>query len=307
MMMVRVFDPSSVVVLPFWLLMMVLPHWRWTQRIRRSPLISAVPASQMSYDIFGRNRVLFVVAAAHLVLFLVMLTLAPFDSRMVLGINPWIKPMKFALSIALFTASMAWLLAELPSSESAKRLVTWGITVAMIVEMALIALQAGRGVPSHFNNSSPLNGAVFATMGVMITLNTALVAYVAAEFYRLRPSLPAAYVWGIRLGLTIFLLASLEGFAMIGRMSHTVGVADGGPGLPFVNWSTDGGDLRIAHFIGMHALQVLPLVGYLLSRPRVSERIASPVTWLWVFAIGYGMISLMLFLYALAGQPLVRA
>jgi hypothetical protein len=41
----RLLELSGVLVLPFWLLMMVLPHWRWTQRIMRSPLISALPAT----------------------------------------------------------------------------------------------------------------------------------------------------------------------------------------------------------------------------------------------------------------------
>jgi hypothetical protein len=266
---------------------------------------SRIQSSRVMKELLDPNKVLYIVAVAHFVLFLGMLALAPFDSRTVLGINPWIKPMKFALSIALFTASMAWLLSELPSSERSKAVVSWGIAVAMIVEMALIALQAARGVPSHFNNSSPFNGIVFGVMGVMITLNTALVGYVAYQFYRMRPPLPAAHLWGIRLGLTIFILASLEGFAMVGRMSHAVGVADGGSGLPFVNWSTEGGDLRIAHFIGMHALQVLPLVGYLLSQPTVAPRMARPVTWFWVVALGYGVVALLLFLYALAGQPLI--
>jgi hypothetical protein len=206
----------------------------------------------------------------------------------------------------LFTATIACLLPELPGSERSKQFVIWGIAVAMIVEMALIALQAARGVPSHFNNSSPFDGALFAIMGAMITLNTALVAFITLQWYRMRPALPAAYLWGIRLRLTIFVLASLEGFPMVGRMSHAVGVADGGPGLSLVNWSTEGGDLRIAHFVGMHGLQVLPLVGYLLSRAGVTGRVVNPLTWLWVFAIGYGMVSLLLFLRGLAGQPLLR-
>jgi hypothetical protein len=265
-----------------------------------------VQPAQIGTLLFARNRVLSTVAVAHFVLFLAMLAVASVDSRMVLGINPWIKPMKFALSIALFTATIAWLLSELPSGERSKRVVTWGIPMAMIVEMALIALQAARGLPSHFNNSSPFNGAVFTMMGAMITLNTALVVYITLQFYRTQPPLPEAYLWVIRLGVTIYVLASLQGFTMVGPMSHAVGVADGGSSLPFVNWSTEGGDLRIAHFVGMHALQVLPLVGYLLSRPGVTERVVSPMTWLWVFAIKYGMVSLLLFLHALAGQPLVR-
>src|SRR5919201_4643975 len=179
-----------------------------------STVLSQAPmdTSRVIREIFTRNRVLFTVVIAHVALFLAMLVVAPFDTRMVLGINPSVKPMKFALSIAVFTASIAWVLSELPSSTRSKQIVTWGIAVAMIVEMALITLQAARGVTSHFNTSSPFNVVVFAIMGMMIIVNTMLVAYVTMQFYRARPLLPAAYLWGIRLGLTMFILASLEGF-----------------------------------------------------------------------------------------------
>lgn len=265
--------------------------------------IKAVPWLDTSVN---RNRVLFSVAAGHLMLFLLMLIVAPFDPRTVTGINPWIKPMKFALSIAVYTATMAWLLEHFPGNQQAKRWVTRGIVFAMLVEMALITLQAARGVPSHFNNTSPFNAAVFAVMGLVILGNTALAAFVTLQFYRTRPPLSAAYLWGIRLGLTLFVLASLEGFAMVGRMSHAVGVADGGPGLPFVNWSTEGGDLRVAHFIGLHALQVVPLAGYLLSRLNWVGRRIWPLIWLWVFAMAYAVVSMSLFVQALAGRPLLR-
>ena len=166
-------------------------------------------------------------------------------------------------------------------------------------------MQAARGVTSHFNKTTPFDIAVFAVMGAAIAFNILVAAYVALKFWRTDAQIPAPYLWGIRIGLTIFVLASLEGFAMVGHSAHSVGVADGGAGLPVVNWSTEGGDLRVAHFFGMHALQVLPLLGYLLSSRRAAPTTRSAVRWVQAAGVGYALIALLLFVWAMSGRPLV--
>jgi hypothetical protein len=86
--------------------------------------------------------------------------------------------------------------------------------------------------------------------------------------------------------------------------AHTVGAPDGGPGLPGTGWSTEHGDLRIAHFIGLHALQVLPLIAFMMRRRGLSvdTRVRLTLT----AAGSYFTLVLILLLQALRGQPILK-
>src|SRR5262245_47481508 len=256
-------------------------------------------------ELRARNPLMFVVGVAHIILLLIMAMIAPFDHRQVMGINPWIKPMKFAISIAIYALTMGWLLYELPLREKVRRGVNWTIASTLVIEMALITMQAARGVTSHFNNATAFDLAVFGVKGTVLNHNILVAAYVALKFWRTEAKIPAPYLWGIRIGLTIFTLASLEGFVMVSHSAHSVGVPDGGAGLPLVNWSVKGGDLRVAHFFGMHALQVLPLVGYLLSIRRGESPKSNATRWVQASGAVYAILALLLFLWAMAGRPVI--
>jgi hypothetical protein len=252
-------------------------------------------------EAYARNPLLTGVAAAHLVLFLALAPAAAFDSTTILGISRWIKPMKFAISIAIFTATMAWLLGCLRDSDRAVRRISWTIAATMIGEQVLITMQAARGVRSHFNEDSAFDGIVFSIMGAMITINTIASARALYLFFRRPTAATGAALAGIRLGLLIFIVASLQGFLMVGRGAHSVGIHDGSPGLPFVNWSTAAGDLRIAHFFGLHSLQVLPLLGFWLHRR------GQGAAWVRAAAAVYVLAFAALLAGALAGRPLLAA
>jgi hypothetical protein len=249
-----------------------------------------------------RDRVLFAVALAHVAALVVFLIASPFDSRIVTGLNPWIKPIKFAASIAIYTATIAWLLPHVRDAGRAKAFIRWGVAIAMLIEMACIALQAARGTTSHFNFVTPLDAAIFSVMGLGIAVNTVLLLLLFQLFLTHPNRIAPPYLWGIRLGLLVIILGSLEGALMIVRGGHTVGAADGGPGLPFVDWSTRAGDLRVAHALGLHALQVFPLFGWAVSG-RVGPRAGTLLVFF--FALAWIAIAAWLFAQAMSGRPLL--
>jgi hypothetical protein len=239
-------------------------------------------------------------------LLLLSLLAMPFDQRRILGLNPWVKPAKFDISVIVFLVTMAvllWALGDAPELASTKLWLGWGFGIAMIVEDTIIALQSLRGVPSHMNYTSPLNASLFAAMGLFILLNTLLGAWLLVVWCRTGTDLPPAVVWGIRLGLLMLLGGSIEGVRMVANGGHTVGAPEGGPGLPFVNWSTGHGDLRIAHFFALHALQIFPFVGMQLARTNLRKDLQR--SGLFGFAALYGWAVWWMFASAMRGLPLI--
>jgi hypothetical protein len=270
-----------------------------TKRLHRP----AEPVLSVVRELHRRNRVLCAVALANLGLAVVFTALMQLDGRMLLGRNVWTKPWKFATSIALFVATMGWILPSLDLSDRAEALATYVIGGAMTIEITLISLQAARGVASHFNNSTPLDTAIYSLMGITITVSTFAVTYVLWRFVRDPPDRHPAYLWGLGLGMLLFVLASFEGWLMVAQGSHAVGAPNDGPGLPLLNWSLTGGDFRVAHFIGLHALQALPLTGYYATRLD-GESARRSLAVVGVVGALYSLLVGGTFLLALRGTPL---
>jgi len=235
------------------------------------------------------DRALLAAGILNFVALVPVLFLMQTDERTLLGINVWIKPAKFLLSVGIYLATLAWLLPRVDIGRALRVVLRWAFILTMIGENVLITMQAWRGVTSHFNETTTFDGAVFSAMGTMIAVNTiaALVLLILFVFVPRQP-LPRAVLAGIRFGLLLFLVASGVGGMMVGQHAHAVGVPDGGPGLPFVNWSTEGGDLRIAHFIGLHALQGLPLLGWIVGRKSPTAGVTAVHIAAAVWAVVFG-------------------
>lgn len=251
-----------------------------------------------------RSPVLTAAALAHGVLLGVTLVLGRLDRRRLLGVSVWSKPSKFMASIAVYLGTVAWLVGHLPESGPLVSVVTWGIALSMVAETACLLVQAGRGTRSHYNVTTAFDRAVFGTMAAMIFLDTALMVVLLGLFLAPVPALAPPLLLGIRAGLVLFLVGGAVGGRMIANGAHTVGAPDGGPGLALLGWSTRAGDLRIAHALGLHGLQVLPLLGLVVSRWDAGPRGTALV---WVAALVWLALTLAFFAQARAGRPLLRA
>src|SRR6478609_9428412 len=267
------------------------------------------------------HRPLFVLAVAMAVTAGVAVIGLFIDGRMITGLPLWDKPLKFAISVGIYALTFGWLIGQL---RRGRRIAWWAGTVAAVflgVEMVVIIGQALRHTTSHFNVSTPFDAAIWSVMASSIAVVWVATLVIAVLLFA-SPGPDPARNLAIRTGAVISLVGMALGFLMtipsaaqlqadngiVG--AHTVGLADGGPGLPLLGWSTVGGDLRIPHFVGMHALQLLPLlliVLEVLSRRFVTLRDdAVRARLISLAAIGDAALVAVVTWQALRGQSIVH-
>ena len=217
-------------------------------------------------ELHQRNNILAWYAWICLIGAIICFTLSKTTSVNVNGINAYIKPTKFFLSTIIFCATMAWITFELKQPQTIK-IYSIAIIAILSFELIVITWQAANGRLSHFNNSSKFYSLLFSLMGIAISILTIYTLYIGYLFF-VSPNIqiPIGYLWGIRLGILFFVIFAFEGGIMGAKMQHTIGALDNNDGIAFLNWSKKYGDLRIAHFVGMHALQVLPIIGFYLFK-----------------------------------------
>ena len=286
-----------------------------------APVGTAEPAAGRLRRAWAFSPLLTLAGLANLALIPLFLVAALVDPRLITGAPAWIKPLKFAISIVIYSATFLWLLTFVQGRPRRVKLAAGIAGLGLLVETALITMQVIRGTTSHFNVATPFDAAVFSLMGGFITLVSLCTLLVAILLIRQQMPDPA-FAWSLRLGVLIsfvgmavaFLMttptaAQLEaaraGAGMAVAGAHSVGVAGGGPGLPLMGWSTVGGDLRVPHFFGLHAMQVLPLLGGLLAWAQRRLADGQRVALVWTAGLGYlGLVGLLTW-QALRGQSIV--
>lgn len=268
---------------------------------------------------YATNRTLTLLGVLMLVALAASILGLLFDPRTITGVPAWLKPFKFAVSISLYAFTLIWILSFVQGRRFWLRLVSGATLIILLGEMVLVITQVLRGTTSHFNRATPFDTAMFSAMGMMISALWViqLIAALLLIFQRLPDR---AFAWSLRLGLLLALVGAALGFLMTTPSAaqlaqlqagahlsvigaHSVGVPDGGPGLPITGWSSTGGDLRISHFIGLHALQILPLLGLLLTRTPLGT--GRRLALVWVGAASYLGLTALIAWQALRGQPLL--
>lgn len=251
------------------------------------------------------SPILYWIVIVHFVFTLGSIIGSLIDDRTLLGINVWIKPIKFSISTCIYILSVGFLTTLYPYSERKKKIINNIVSWTLLIEVGLIFYQASRGVQSHYNLSNPFDSLIFATMGILISINVLVMVLFIIDTIRLKLKTTKLLQWAILLGWIIVFFGSWIGGQMISEMSHNIGVQDGGPGLPFINWSTIAGDLRVAHFFGLHGLQIIPMVALIISNKwKTSDR--NQIIIVTVFGLAYALWIGYIFYQAKQGIPFMN-
>ncbi|WP_326770539.1 hypothetical protein OG978_43040 (plasmid) [Streptomyces sp. NBC_01591] len=264
--------------------------------------------------------------AAAMALLAVVATCGLFlDGRTVLGEGVWLKPLKFAVSFGLYTITLAWMVGRTERwQRTLRRIGTVTVVLFIVPEISIITFQAARGERSHFNVSSTLNDVLVKAMGGAAYVGWATTLLLGV-FLLWQRKVDRPLAWAIPIGLFVSLAGMSIGYLMTTPTAaqqraldgggnpptlgaHSVGQLDGGSGMPLTSWSTGGGDLRVAHFVGLHALQLLPLaavgLGMLAGRLPLLRGEGTRTALVVIGGAGHAGLTALLLWQAERGQPL---
>lgn len=257
---------------------------------------------------------LYWVGLALLIISIPTLALTLLDGRQLQGVSVWLKPFKFQISTGAYLLTLAlfmvWLPAQALRTKKA-RYVVWSAVISGLFEVAYITVQGSLGLASHYNLSSRFFANMYTLMGIgaVVLASASLVLGILIarnQAYELPALLKLAVVLGLI--LTFVIGTGFGGYLSAQRAGHWVGgvLSDSG-GLPLVKWSRSGGDLRVAHFFGIHAMHFIPAFAFALhlaGTKQIAQMTQTrAVKAVWIFAIAFTGFCTWTFVQALRGLP----
>ena len=245
---------------------------------------------------------------------LITLGLSVFDHRLFQGVSVWHKPWKFQISTVLYWWSLTWFISYFGTTEQfslSRRFIVWMSLIAGLFEVVYISWQGAFGLASHYNTSSPFYGAMYTAMAVfavLLTSTSGVLGYTVLRAHSQTYATSVALRHAIGWGLIISSVLGIVTGAILGGRTNSGGHWVGGTtndalGLMVLNWSRYGGDLRVAHFFALHAMQILPVMAVLFicltpnMSPNTSKR------FIWLLAAGYAGFCIFTLKQALSGIP----
>jgi hypothetical protein len=186
------------------------------------------------------------------------------DHRLIRDVGVWVKPMKFMASTALFALTTVWVLKVAHSHVDQTYAYDWIVALLVatsLFEVVYISYQASQGAGSHYNVSDSFHAFMFGVMAIAAVGLTASQAWLAWEIWKEQKSadIPVETL-GVIIGLVLtFVLSTISGFMLGGNQPPA------GQGLPIVGWHFYK-DIRPAHFLGVHAQQLIPLWGLIAAK-----------------------------------------
>ncbi len=235
-------------------------------------------------------------AAAMAVGMVICLALPLVDDRLIYGVSVWEKPAKFFLSLIVHTLTVAWAISLLNYKTRGVKIASAILVGAAWFEMAYMIFRASRGEASHFNIETTFANIMYGLMGLGAVSLTATSAFIGWRVWRERADglMKEAAGLGLMLGAV---LGTIAGAYLSSHTSHWIGGDQtDASGLAFFHWSTTGGDLRVAHFIGLHATQMVPMAALSGSRLFVLS-----------VAVGCAALTIAAFAFAVMGLPILHS
>jgi len=252
-----------------------------------------------------QSPILYSIAMIHLCFAIIATIGLLVDNRTLMGVNVWLKPLKFTISGAIYILTLGYYTTLYPFSTTKRNCINNLTSWTLLFEVGIIVCQGARGVQSHYNKSTVFDSLLFAAMGLLVAVNVLLMLFLIFETMRLKMKTQKSIQWAILFGWIIMVVGSWVGSQMINQMSHNIGIADGGEGLPIVNWSTVAGDLRVAHFFGLHGLQIIPLFAFWLSKKKKITP-TKQLIYVTVFALTYAAFIAYVFYQAKQALPFIK-